>query len=111
MASTKEIKNHINSVKDTQKITNAMYLISSTKLQKAKRELDHTRPFFNYTQKEIKRIFRRAPDLQSHYFYPSKEEEPLNGTYGCLLITADKGLAGAYNLNVIKKSRRTVRKT
>ena len=75
MASTKEIKNHINSVKDTQKITNAMYLISSTKLQKAKRELDHTRPFFNYTQKEIKRIFRRAPDLQSHYFYPSKEEE------------------------------------
>ena len=46
MASTKEIKNHINSVKDTQKITNAMYLISSTKLQKAKRELDHTRPFF-----------------------------------------------------------------
>ena len=36
MPSTKEIKNHIKSVGDTQKITNAMYLIASTKLQKAK---------------------------------------------------------------------------
>ena len=71
MASTKEIKNHINSVKDTQKITNAMYLISSTKLQKAKRELDHTRPFFFFSLVEIKRIFRRALDLWFHYFYLS----------------------------------------
>ena len=46
MATTKEIKNRIKSVKDTQKITNAMYLISSTKMTKAKRELDNTRPYF-----------------------------------------------------------------
>lgn len=46
MATTKEIKNRINSVKDTQKITNAMYLISSTKMRKAKKELELTRPFF-----------------------------------------------------------------
>ncbi|MGN1276126.1 MAG: ATP synthase F1 subunit gamma [Floccifex sp.] len=110
MASTKEIKNHINSVKDTQKITNAMYLISSTKLTKAKKELDHTRAFFQYTQNEIKRIFRRAPDIESRYFYPPKDEPPLNGTYGCLVITADKGLAGAYNLNVIKETEKLLKK-
>lgn len=40
MASAKEIRNHIESVKNTMKITDAMYMISSTKLRKAKRELD-----------------------------------------------------------------------
>ena len=43
MANTKEIKDRIKSVRDTQKITNAMYLIASTKMRKAKSELDHTR--------------------------------------------------------------------
>ena len=45
MANTKEIKDRIKSVRDTQKITNAMYLIASTKMRKAKSELDHTRPY------------------------------------------------------------------
>ena len=57
MASTKEIKDRIASVKDTQKITSAMYLIASTKLTKAKRELNDTRPYFNELKTEIKRIF------------------------------------------------------
>ena len=47
MASTKEIKDRIESVHDTQKITNAMYLIASTKLRKARAELDRTRPYFD----------------------------------------------------------------
>ena len=102
MPSTKEIKNRIKSVRDTQKITNAMYLISSTKLRKAKAELDKTRPYFNSLQVEIKRIFRTAPDIDSRYFYPPEGSDLLNGTYGCLVITADKGLAGAYNHNVLK---------
>ena len=44
MSGTKEIKDRIASVRDTQKITNAMYLIASTKLRKARAELDRTRP-------------------------------------------------------------------
>ena len=47
MASTKEIKDRIESVRDTQKITNAMYLIASTKLRKARAELDRTLPYFD----------------------------------------------------------------
>ena len=70
MATTKEIKNRIKSVKDTQKITNAMYLIASTKLRKAKSELDKTRPFFNNLQGEIKRIFRTSEEIENKYFYP-----------------------------------------
>ena len=104
MANTKEIKNHINSVRDTQKITNAMYMISSTKMRKAKGEMEHTRPYFTALQREIKRIFRTAPNVNSQYFYPSDGDHLEDGVYGCLVITADKGLAGAYNQNAIRQA-------
>lgn len=104
MSGMKEIKNHIASVKDTQKITNAMYLIASTKLRKAKSELDNTRPYFETLKGEIKRVFRIEENIESKYFYPITGEHELPGSYGYLVITADKGLAGAYNQNVIKEA-------
>lgn len=104
MSGTKEIKNRIKSVKDTQKITNAMYLIASTKLRKAKSDLDKTRPYFNAAKGEIKRIFRTSEEIENKYFYPITGEHELPGSYGYLVITADKGLAGAYNQNVIKEA-------
>ncbi|MBO6159346.1 MAG: ATP synthase F1 subunit gamma [Firmicutes bacterium] len=104
MAGTKEIQNRIQSVQQTQQITNAMYLIASMKMRKAKRELDGTRPYFDAVSTEIKRIFRTAGDVKSRYFYPPDGSEPLSGPNGLLVITADKGLAGAYNQNVLKKA-------
>lgn len=104
MNSIKDIKNRINSVSDTRKITNAMYLIASTKVRKAKADLDRTRPYFLALQQEIKRIFRTVNDLDNKYFYPADGKLLLAKTYGCLVITADKGLAGAYNQNVIKQT-------
>ena len=106
MANIKEIKTRMNSVRDTQKITNAMYLIASTKMRKAKEDLDKTRPYFTALQNEIKRIFRTAGDVESRYFYPADGSHMSEGTYGCLVITADKGLAGAYNQNVIKEAQK-----
>lgn len=106
MATTKDIKNRIKSVKDTQKITNAMFLIASTKLRKAKSELDFTRPYFSMLQGEIKRIFRTVKEVENKYFYPVSGEREFPGSYGYLVITADKGLAGAYNQNVIKEAVR-----
>lgn len=104
MPTTKEIKNRMTSVRDTQKITNAMYLIASTKMRKAKSGLDLTRPYFNAVQAEIKRIFRINEEIENRYFYPPSGEHELPGSYGYLVITADKGLAGAYNHNVIKQA-------
>ena len=104
MAGTKEIKTHIESVQETRKITNAMYLIASTKLRRARAELDNTRPYFQALRGEIKRIFRTANDVDSRYFFPTGDDTPLEGTYGCLVITADKGLAGAYNQNAIRRA-------
>ena len=106
MANTREIKNRIESVQQTRKITNAMYLIASTKLRKARSDLANTRPYFDALRGEIKRVFRTAGDVDSPYFYPPDNNTPLEGTYGCLVITADKGLAGAYNQNVIKEAEK-----
>lgn len=106
MANAKEIKSHIKSVKDTQKITNAMYLIASTKMRKAKADLDRTRPYFNELQTEIKRIFRNVKTVDSKYFYPEEGMPELKGPYAALVITADKGLAGMYNQNVIKEAEK-----
>ncbi|MBQ4187385.1 MAG: ATP synthase F1 subunit gamma [Firmicutes bacterium] len=104
MATIHEIQSRIKSIRDTQKITNAMYLIASMKMRKAKGELDRTRPYFDMVSTEIKRVFRTAENVKSHYFYPPEGEKELNGTYAYLVITADKGLAGAYNMNVLKKA-------
>ena len=104
MSGTKEIKTHIQSVQETRKITSAMYLISSTKLRKARQELDNTRPYFEALRGEIRRIFRTTNSVDSRYFYPTEEESPMDGTYGCLVITADKGLAGSYNQNAIREA-------
>ena len=103
MATTTDIKNRINSVKNTQKITSAMYLISSTKMRKAKAELQKTRPYFDAIEHEIRRIFQSTSDVDSIYFYPEKGRKAAE-TYAYLVITADKGLAGSYNYNVIKRA-------
>ena len=109
MANTKEIKNRIASVKNTQKITSAMYLISSTKMRKAKEELDRSRPYFDMQEHEIRRIFQSEIDIRSRYFYPKTGRRPAE-TYAYLIITADKGLAGAYNHNVLKMAEEEMKK-
>lgn len=109
MANTKEIKNRIESVRNTQKITNAMYLIASTKLTKARAELDKTLPYFRLQESEMKRIFQRRDDVNSHYFYPETGRKTAE-TYAYLVVTADKGLAGAYNHNVLKQAEEEIRR-
>ena len=104
MASTKEIKNRIKSVGDTQKITNAMYLISSTKMRRARREAEGTRPYFELLRREIHRMFAVEGDVQSRYLDSTVDEAVSGGRNGILVITADKGLAGSYNQFVIKET-------
>ncbi|MBR0146054.1 MAG: ATP synthase F1 subunit gamma [Eubacterium sp.] len=109
MANTKEIKNRIESVRNTQKITNAMYLIASTKLTKARADLERTLPYFQLQESEMMRIFQRRNDVNSHYFYPETGRKPAE-TYVYLVITADKGLAGAYNHNILKQAEEEIRR-
>ena len=104
MANTKEIQKRMKSIKDTMKITNAMYMISSTKLQKAKKKLADTEPYFYSLQQAFRRILRHIPDLDSIYFKDTSQIPTEDKKTGYIVVTADKGLAGAYNHNVIKKA-------
>ena len=70
MASTSEIRRRIGSVRQTQKITHAMYLISQAKLRKAKQELDNTRPYFQALQNEVGRVFNADSTIESRYLMP-----------------------------------------
>ena len=106
MASTSEIRRRIGGVRQTQKITHAMYLISQAKLRKAKQDLSNTRPYFDALQNEIGRVFNADSSVESRYLEPVQQpakEEVLRPA--CLLITADKGLAGAYNQNAIRQAQ------
>ena len=105
MATTREIKNRIKSVKDTQKITNAMYLISSTKMRKARREAEASKPYFDLLRREIRRMFAAGGKIHSVFLNSAVDDSVRGGRYGVLVITADKGLAGAYNQNVIKETQ------
>ncbi|MCR5666077.1 MAG: ATP synthase F1 subunit gamma [Eubacterium sp.] len=102
MAGSKEIQNRMKSIRDTMKITNAMYMISSSKMKKAKAALEKTEPFFVEQQNAVASILEDIPELDSIYFTRGAgiDKKQLRRAY--IVITADKGLAGAYNHNVLK---------
>lgn len=102
MANAREIQGRMKSIKDTMKITNAMYMVSSSKLQKARRDLKNTEPFFYLIQDSLAKILDAAPEAGNRFFDTRDFKSKKDKTVGYLVITADKGLTGAYNHNVIK---------
>lgn len=110
MANIREIQSRINSVRDTMKITNAMYMISSSKMTHAKKKLAETEPYFYALQGEISRILRHLPELE-HRFFDNRASIPEEERkIASIVITADKGLAGAYNHNIEKLEEEILKK-
>ncbi len=103
MADIREIKSRMKSVSDTEKITKAMYMISSSKMRRARAELERTRPHFDALNAEIKRIFRSKTKIDSPYMYPADGSHDIPGAYAYIVVTSDKGLAGYYNHAVINE--------
>ena len=110
MASAKEIQDRMRSIKDTLKITNAMYMISSSKLKKSKKMLADTEPYFYTLQSEMSRILRHLPDMNSIYFKTNAEIPERKRKAGYIVITADKGLAGSYTHNILKLAEEELEK-
>lgn len=102
MANIKEVQDRIKSIQDTMKITNAMYMIASSNLKKAKKALEDTEPYFYTLQYAITRILRHVPDLEHKYFDTRSDVEKKDRKIGIIAVTSDKGMAGAYNHNVVK---------
>ena len=87
-----------------------MYLISSTKLRKARKDLENTEPYFLAQEGIIRRTLRHLPEDYHHPYLDLREDIPENNTRRAILcITADKGLAGSYNHNILKMARDRIR--
>ena len=97
MATWKEIKRRINSIKNTAKITKAMELISTVKMKKAQDLANEKKEYINW----ILKVFMNLNDSLSHTKYFNTE----NGSWKTLwiIITSNKWLCWGYNINVMKK--------
>ncbi len=102
MANMREIRERIDSIKQILKITNAMYLISSSKLKKARKALDATEPYFYKLQETIESVMEHTPHMRQMYFDRRLDIPPEKRKKGYIVITADKGLCGSYNHNILK---------
>lgn len=102
MANSREIQARMKSIKDTMKITNAMYMISSSKLQKARRDLKNTEPYFYAIQEALAKMLDLSPETGNRFFDSRSNIPKQERKQGYIVVTADKGMAGAYNHNVIK---------
>ena len=111
MASIKEIRTHIKSVEQTLKITNAMFLISSSNLQKARKQLTDVEPYFQKIGTTISDILHHSPEINHVFFDKRTHIPPEKRKIGYIVITGDKGLAGAYNHNILKLAEEKLRQS
>ncbi len=105
MAQLRDIKRRIGSVQSTQKITRAMELIASSRIIKAQQRVDAARPYAEEMRKLMASVARNAGSID----HPLLKQRDSVGTVGTIVITADRGLAGAYNSNVIRAAERDMR--
>ena len=104
MSNVKELQTRINSVRDTEKITKAMYMISSMKLRKAKSKLDNAGPFLETLHTGIIDVLLHFPEMKHRLFDETLDDIDEKKTRGFIIVTGDKGMAGAYNHNIIKQA-------
>ncbi|MBX3294845.1 MAG: ATP synthase F1 subunit gamma [Acidobacteria bacterium] len=101
MASLLDMRRRIKSVKNTQQITKAMKMVAAAKLKRAQDRVIAARPFAKKMSEVLGSLSARVSDDFSHPLLEARGDE----NYLIVLVTADKGLAGAFNANVIKAAQ------
>lgn len=99
MASLKEIKGRINSVKSTQKITSAMKMIASAKLHKAQNQVERFLPY----ERKLMAILNEYISSETEYTTPLAERRENPKRVALVVITSNSTLCGAFNSNIISK--------
>jgi F-type H+-transporting ATPase subunit gamma len=97
MAGMKEIKARIKSVESTMQITKAMELVATSKLRRAKENVERTRPFYQTLGTAIDDILAASSDFESDWFLKREVKKTL-----LIVFAGDRGLAGGYNANVFR---------
>jgi len=108
MASLRDIRKRIKSVKNTQKITKAMKMVSAAKLRRAQERVVAARPFADKIAATAAALATRAEALGEapHPLLVSRPTAKKGGRIEVLAITSDRGLCGAFNSNVIRRTMR-----
>lgn len=117
MTNLKDIKNRIQSVQSTQKITRAMKMVAAAKVKKAENTVKSSRPFTAELSSMFKKLLASVGTYSSQSLkiksaidnYPELLQVREIKTVGLLVITSNKGLAGAYNANVVRKALQTIK--
>lgn len=103
MASQKDVKNRISSVRNIQKITRAMEMVAAARLRRAEQRIEALRPYAG----AIRRMTRRTAEaVQNIPNMPLLEEHDEVRRVGLLLVTGDRGLAGAFNSQIVRAANR-----
>lgn len=101
MAEIAALRERARSVKQTLKITNAMYLLSQAKSRKVRAQLESVLPFFDQIYNTVGDVLRHSTEVKHPFFGAPRNGADGQGHVGLVVLTGDKGLAGAYNHNVI----------
>ena len=118
MANSRDIRDRIASIKNTQKITRAMKMVAAAKVKKSELQAKANRPFSAELGKMFYRILSSVGEYTTQGLktqraidnYPKLLEKRETKTVGLLLISSNKGLAGAYNANLVKYCANLIKK-
>ena len=97
MAEIHEIKRRLAAVAQTRQITNAMYLISSTRMKHEMRRVEYSKEYFTRARATVKDILEKSRDIDHPYL-----SRRTGGRAAFLIIAGDKGLCGSYNSDILK---------
>jgi F-type H+-transporting ATPase subunit gamma len=97
MATGKEIRTKISSIKSTQKITRAMEMVAASKMRKAQDRMAKARPYANKIRQVISHLAHAHPEYKHHYMMPRTVKR-----IGIIIVSTDRGLCGGLNTNLFK---------
>jgi F-type H+-transporting ATPase subunit gamma len=106
MATLKDIRSRISSVKNIHKITRAMEMVAAARLRRAEQRIEQLRPYADAIRKMTRRASEAAESVPS---IPLLKERESVQTVGLLLVTGDRGLAGGFNSQIIRAGTRRQR--
>jgi F-type H+-transporting ATPase subunit gamma len=103
MPSLLDIRRRVRAVKSTQQITKAMKMVAASKLRRAQERIQHARPYASQMLRVLNRLASRV-DPSAHALLDERQAAKASGRALLFVITADRGLCGSFNTNVIKSS-------
>jgi ATP synthase F1 gamma subunit len=104
MATLRELRSRINTVKNIAKITQAMKLVAAARLNKAQQRVQAARPYAEMMQQVMQQLSTAAGEL-SHPLLEVREERNI----AAIIMTSDRGLCGSYNTNLVRKAMELLR--